>query len=120
LATGILVGCAAPAEEGMTGEGAADEGMADGSYTGMARGYMKGLNMIVTVQDDRIVDIRIGEHNENEPYITDSLEAMVPRILETQSTSGIDAVSGATDTCDGIIKAVTKALDQAQEGSSGT
>jgi uncharacterized protein with FMN-binding domain len=113
LASGILLGCGASADSA-----SADEGMADGTYTSTVRAYMRGLNVLVTIQDDRIVAIEVGEHNENEPYLTDSMEALVPRIIETQSTSNIDAVSGATVTCEGIIKAVDKALEQAHEAAA--
>lgn len=87
-------------------------GYKDGTYTGVARGYKKGLHVDVTIQDGKIADVQIGDHNEDEPYLTDSL-VIIPKLIETQDTN-VDIVAGATKTCEGIGKAVDNALEQAK------
>lgn len=84
----------------------------DGTYAGVARGYKKGLNVEVTVENGLIADIRVTDNNEDEPYLTDSL-VIIPEIIETQSTD-VDAIAGATKTCEGISLAVEDALSQAE------
>lgn len=84
----------------------------DGTYTGVARGYKKGLNVNVTVQHGKIADVKIAKNNEDEPYLTDSL-TIIPQMIDTQSTE-VDIVAGATKTCEGIGKAVENALEKAK------
>ncbi|PYG88728.1 uncharacterized protein with FMN-binding domain [Ruminiclostridium sufflavum DSM 19573] len=84
----------------------------DGIYSGVARGYKKGLHVNVTVKDSKIADVEIGKNNEDEPYLTDSM-VVIEQIVETQSTE-VDAVAGATKTCKGIAKAVDNALEKAK------
>jgi NosR/NirI family nitrous oxide reductase transcriptional regulator len=84
----------------------------DGTYLGVARGYKKGLNVNVTVQDGKIAEVKIAKNNEDEPYLTDSL-VVIPQIVETQSTE-VDIVAGATKTCEGIGNAVKNALEKAK------
>lgn len=122
----LLAGCAGTAQEAPPAASAAAStaasaeaiaesapagAYADGTYSGVARGYKKGLHVDVTVSGGRISDIQVGAHNEDEPYLTDSL-VVIPQIIETQSTQ-VDIVAGATKTCEGIAKAVDDALLQA-------
>lgn len=83
----------------------------DGEYVVVTRGYKKGMNVQVTFKDSQITDIQVLDNNEDEPYLTDSL-TIIPTILETQSVE-VDTVSGATKTCQGIMKAVKLAKDEA-------
>lgn len=86
---------------------------ADGTYTGIATGLKKNLNMVVTIEDGKIADLQVGKNKEDDPYFTDAC-AIIPQILESQTTSGIDAVSGATYSSKGILAAVDDALLQAK------
>jgi uncharacterized protein with FMN-binding domain len=117
-ALALMYGCAAAplADDSKTAaapQAAVGGTYADGAYVGVARGYKRGLHVEVTVKDGKIADIRIGDNNEDEPYLTDSL-VIIPKMIETQSTD-VDAVASATKTCDGIEKAVRDALSQAAQ-----
>lgn len=114
----ILAGCSDKAEEPAAekeelSQAGTEEGggYKDGTYEGMARGYKKGLNVEVTVKNGLIADVEVTDNNEDQPYLADSIEAVIPQIIETQSTE-VDIVSEATKTCEGIAKAVNNALAQ--------
>jgi NosR/NirI family nitrous oxide reductase transcriptional regulator len=114
----VFVGCSSgpadkPAVQTQVVEQSAQTGgYKDGTYSGVARGYKKGLHVEVTVQDGKIAAVQIAKNNEDEPYLTDSL-VIIPKIVETQSTE-VDIIAGATKTCQGIGKAVKNALEQAK------
>lgn len=84
-----------------------------GTYTGSGTGYVDEITVKVTIEDNQIVSIRPVSFSEDEPYWTDSKQ-VINLILSTQSTD-VDAISGATTSSKGIIKAVMDALDKARE-----
>jgi polyferredoxin len=84
----------------------------DGEYEGLAVGYRPGLKVLVSIESDRITAIEIVSHRETRGYYEESFD-LVPRlIIENQSTQ-VDSISGATETGDGIKKAVENALRKA-------
>ena len=67
-----------------------------GTYEGTAQGNNGPVNVSVTVSDDAITDIQIGDNDETY-YVFMVVADMIPaRILENRSLA-VDAVSGATN-----------------------
>jgi len=85
--------------------------MKPGTYTGVATGMFDGLTVDVTVSENAIEDIVVTAYNETAPGWP-ALEKLPKAIVEAQSIA-VDAVAGATRSSEGVIKAVTAALEEA-------
>jgi uncharacterized protein with FMN-binding domain len=85
----------------------------DGEYTGNAAGYEGFIFVKVTIVDNCIASIEVTRQIE-EPAYYKSCIGILDRIVKRQTTDGIDAVSGATYTSNGLLRAVEKALTQAR------
>ncbi|SDA25830.1 The GLUG motif-containing protein [Ruminococcus sp. YE71] len=81
----------------------------DGTYVGTARGHKSDITVSVTVSDGAISAIDVTSQNET-PQYWKYAETIIPKIIAANSTEGVDAVSGATHSCDGIKNAVNAAL----------
>ena len=86
---------------------------ADGTYEGAGTGHRSGLQISVTISKDKITDIQILSDRETPRYSMYAFNTVPQEILRTQSTN-VDAVSGATETSDGIMSAVKDALSKAR------
>ena len=83
-----------------------------GTYTGVGAGKNGDITVEVTFSAEKIESIRIVSHTET-PSLSDAAIEQIPaKIVEAQSL-GVDAVSGATYTSDGIVEAVADAVKQA-------
>ncbi len=89
----------------------------DGTYTGTGAGFGGTLTLSVTLSGGKITDITILSHNDTEEYF-EMAKALLPAIIEAQST-GVDVVSGATYSSNGILEAVNDCLDQAKKAAGG-
>lgn len=87
----------------------------DGIYDGVGYGYRRNLNVTVTIESGSVTDIQIGKHNEDIEYL-EKAAVLLPRLIENQSSAGVDAVTEATRTSKGIFKAYENALSKAREG----
>ena len=84
----------------------------DGTYTGSSYGYSGRVNVTVTIQGGQIVSIE--QSNSDSPEFFDAAWGSIyPQIMANQSADGVDTVSGATFSSEGILGAVQKALAQA-------
>lgn len=84
----------------------------DGVYRGEATGYRPGFVVEVTVEGGRVSGVRVVEHNEVRiVYWRRAIRILPGEIVKRQST-GIDALSGATATSNGIFAAVENALGE--------
>jgi len=86
--------------------------IADGVYTGTARGYNSNIHVQVTVASGAITGIEITGHSETEVFLQMAADGVIPQILSAQRVHGIDIVAGATAVSEGIINAVADALRQ--------
>ncbi|PYG86685.1 S-layer family protein [Ruminiclostridium sufflavum DSM 19573] len=86
----------------------------DGTYTGVARGLYAGVHVSAVIKDNRLVDLTLGEHKEDRPYVDQAAEGVIKAILEKQSTE-VDTVSSATYSSKGIIEATDYALNLASK-----
>lgn len=85
----------------------------DWVYTGTATGFRPGLNVSVTVSNNKITDIKVTSHNEVNPrYYQKPIDTVPKEIIDSQSLD-VDTVTGATKTSVGIINAVNNALSNA-------
>lgn len=85
----------------------------DGTYIGEADGYGPGLIAKVVIENNKITNIEVIEHNErNSIFYEEPIEVIPKRIIESQSPI-VDVVAGSTMTSKGIMNAVSDALNQA-------
>lgn len=84
----------------------------DGTYTGSSYGYSGRVNVTVTIQGGQIASIE--QSNSDSPEFFEAAWGTIyPQIMANQSADGVDTVSGATFSSEGILGAVQKALIQA-------
>lgn len=85
----------------------------DGTYTGSAMGYSGKVNITLTIKDGKITEVT-NTNSDTRSFFNKAWRSIQPKILEKQSTEGIDTVSGATFSSMGILDASKIALDQAK------
>lgn len=99
----VIIGC--------TGK---KKGFKDGTYKGEGEG--KGGKMVVEVKvsKGKIDNIKVLEQNETPGYFEPARDGIVDQVKSKNSTSNIQAVSGATLTSKGMIAAIEDALKKAK------
>lgn len=85
----------------------------DGTYTGSAMGYSGKVNITLTIKDGKITEVT-NTNLDTRSFFNKAWRSIQPKILEKQSTEGIDTVSGATFSSMGILDASKIALEQAK------
>ncbi len=85
-------------------------GLRNGTYSGQAAGFYSPLNVEVKVFNGVLADVRVTKHREDRPR--NALDGFVKR-LKGASPLTVDAVTGATQTCHGVLLAVEDALRKA-------
>ena len=85
----------------------------DGIYTGSAMGYFGKVNITLTIKDGKITEVT-NTNSDTRSFFNKAWRSIQPKILEKQSTEGIDTVSGATFSSMGILDASKMALEQAK------
>ena len=84
----------------------------DGIYIGSAMGYSGKVNITLTIKDGKITEVT-NTNSDTRSFFNKAWRSIQPKILEKQSTEGIDTVSGATFSSMGILDASKIALEQA-------
>lgn len=84
----------------------------DGTYTGRARGYSGFVTITITIKDGKITDIS-NTNTDTASFFNRAWKKIQPSILQNQSADGIDTVSGATYSSEGILGGAKKALTEA-------
>ena len=85
----------------------------DGTYTGKARGYSGFVTITITIKDGKITDVS-NTNTDTSSYFRKAWKVLQPAILERQSADGIDTVSGATYSSQGILGGAQQALASAK------
>ena len=98
-----------PATVGFAAEAAV---FTPGTYTGTAHGNNGTVSVTVTVSDNAIESIELGDHHETYYMVKKPADVIPTAIIENQSLA-VDLVAGATMTSRGIVNAVADALGQA-------
>ena len=101
-----LVGCQKAAPASSTGI------FKPGTYTGEADGIHGKVQVEVTVDENKITDVKVVKHDET-PGVSDNAIKSVPADIVKYQTLAVDTVAGASVTSKAIIAAVTQALEKA-------
>ena len=100
-----------------------DNGYAPGTYTGTAQGHKGAVNVTVTLTKDGdkvvISDIQ-ATGDEETPSFWAQAVTLLDQIKAKNGTDGVDAVSGATRSSNGILNATNDALAKAAVLPTGT
>ena len=88
----------------------------DGTYYGTAEGYLGDVKVAIVLKNHTIQSIQILE-NEDDAAFFNRARAVVNNIVKNQTT-GVDVVSGATYSSNGIINAVKAALESAKAAAN--
>ena len=94
----------------------------DGIYEGQAEGFDGLVNVKITIKNGKIKKIT-NTNTDTEEFFSKAWKTLKGQILEQQSADGLDAVSGATYSSNGILGAARAALAQARaksDSGSGT
>lgn len=91
--------------------------LCDGVFTGEGAGRNGDITVSVTIEDGKVSDARIISDNETKEIAALVKDSILEKFKATGTTKGIDVVSGATLTGNGIIAALNAALD-ASEGKA--
>lgn len=83
-----------------------------GTYTGEGQGYGGVIRVEVTLSTDRIETVEITENSETAGIGSKAVDALPGAIIAAQSLQ-VDVIGGATLASQGIIDAVTAALESA-------
>ena len=83
-----------------------------GVYAQTAYGHNGNFEVFVTLDDNSIQEIEIGENDETNFVGTYAMEQIREKILEEQ-TVNIDSISGASISSGALLRAVTSALKEA-------
>ena len=90
------------------------EDAADGeeivTATGEGEGYGGKITAEVTMAGDRILDLKLTGADETPDIGGTAMTALQDAILEKQSLDGVEAVSGATWTSNGVFDAIRSAM----------
>ena len=97
----------------------ADASSADGTYTGTGDGRNGDITLSVTIADGKITQIENVSNKETPKYWAEAVK-LFDSIIAANGTDGVDAVSGATLSSDGILAAVDDALAKASTNISGS
>ena len=85
-------------------------GLRTGTYAGQSTGFYSPLNVEIRVANGVLESVRVVKHREDRPR--NALDGYVKR-LKGPSPLAVDAVTGATQTCHGVMLAVEDALRKA-------
>ena len=83
-----------------------------GSYIGSAKGNNGDVVVEVTLTQDKIESISVKQHEETKGLGDTAIERVIDEIIKTQSVQ-VETVSGATNSSNATIEAVSAALKEA-------
>lgn len=86
--------------------------LTDGIYTSSAQGCLSDVT--VTVTGGRVTGVEIDASGETPELGGIAAETLADQLAKAGSTSGVDAVAGATMTSDAVFTAMDDCLSQAE------
>lgn len=86
--------------------------MTSGTYEGDDKGFEGPIVVSVNIADNKIEGIEVLSHNESEGHGDVAMETVIASIIDKQRLD-VDVVTGASNSSNGVIAAVTKALQSA-------
>ena len=84
--------------------------MQDGEYVGLGEGRSGMIKVGIVIKNHIIAAIRILSQSESK-FAQPAEQQIIDMVLEKQTTEGIDAVTGATLTSNGMLTAIAMAID---------
>ena len=84
--------------------------MKDGEYEGLGEGRSGMIKLVIEVKNQIITAIRILSQSESK-FAQPAEQQIMDAVLEKQTIEGVDAVSGATLTSNGMLTAIGMAID---------
>jgi fumarate reductase flavoprotein subunit len=90
-----------------------DAVMQDGEYEGLGEGRSGMIKVAIVVKNHIITAIQILCQSES-VFAQPAEQLIMDAVLEMQTTEGVDAVSGATLTSNGMLTAIGMAIDAAK------
>ena len=100
-------------------EGGDVTSLTDGTYTGTGQGFRGDITVEVTVVGGAIQDITVTSQQEDAQFFNRAESTVIEEILSSQSID-VTPVSGATFSSNGIIEAVSNALNLEFENPNTT
>ena len=95
--------------------------MQDGEYEGLGEGRSGMIKVAIEVKNHILTAIRILSQSESK-FAQPAEQQIIDAVLEKQTIEGVDAVSGATLTSNGMLTAIGMAIDASkgiqQEGAT--
>ena len=88
--------------------------LTDGTYTSSSKGCLSDVTVTVTVSGGKVSDVAIDASGETPELGGAAAETLAGELTSAGSTSGVDAVAGATLTSDAVFTAMDDCLSQAQ------
>ena len=86
----------------------------DGTYTASAHGCLSDVAVTVTITGGKVTDVDIDASGETPELGANAAAALAEQLTEAGTTTGVDAVAGATMTSDAVFTAMDDCLSQAQ------
>ena len=86
----------------------------DGTYTASEQGCLSEVAVTVTVTGGRVTGVEIDASGETPELGGTAAETLADQLTKAGSTSGVDAVAGATMTSDAVFTAMDDCLSQAE------
>ena len=111
VASAVLAGCSTTQTSSSTTSTISTK-MTPGTYTAKADGHNGSVTVSVTVSEDKIESVEVGENNETTGLADPAIETVPQQIVDYQTLS-TDIVSGATYTTVAIRTAVKDCIEQA-------
>ena len=88
--------------------------LADGTYTASAQGCLSEVGVTVTITGGKVTNVVIDASGETPELGGNAAAALAEQLTETGTTTGVDAVAGATMTSDAVFTAMDDCLSQAE------
>ena len=86
----------------------------DGTYTASAHGCLSDVAVTVIITGGKVTDVDIDASGETPELGGNAAAALAEQLTEAGTTTGVDAVAGATMTSDAVFTAMDDCLSQAQ------
>ena len=86
----------------------------DGTYTASAQGCLSEVGVTVTITGGKVTNVAIDASGETPELGGTAAETLADQLTKAGSTSGVDAVAGATMTSDAVFTAMDDCLSQAE------
>lgn len=92
--------------------------LTDGTYAASAKGCLSEVSVTVTVTGGKVTAVQINAENETPDLGGKAAETLADELTKAGSTTGVDAVAGATMTSSAVFTAMDDCLAQAGSAAS--